>query len=105
MIDLFIVFFEKGFGLNRENQVSDSPDEAIGVPCSILVRERVRTVACGTHHSLAACTTGSVYAWGLNERGQCVPSAKTAVVPTPTQVWPEEKGKFCLFSIVFFSGR
>lgn len=61
-----------GFGLNREHQVSSDLEEAIGIPVSIPVLERVRNVACGTHHSLAVCTTGNVFAWGWNEKGQCL---------------------------------
>ncbi len=66
--------------MNRENQVSDDGNQEVyGIPTSILVRERVRSVACGAHHSLAVCTTGSVYAWGLNDKGQSVPSVKVLI--------------------------
>ncbi len=59
-----------GFGLNREHQVSEAGDEIVSIPVAIPIVERIRMVACGAHHSLVVCTTGSVFAWGWNERGQ-----------------------------------
>ncbi len=74
-----------GFGLNREHQVSEAGEEVVSVPAAIPIVERVRMVACGAHHSLVVCTTGSVFAWGWNERGQANGKpAAPAVVARPT---------------------
>ncbi len=74
-----------GFGLNREHQVCEADDGVIGVPVSIPIVERVRVVACGSHHSLVVCTTGSVFAWGWNEQGQVNgKGGNPAVVSRPT---------------------
>jgi alpha-tubulin suppressor-like RCC1 family protein len=32
---------------------------------------RIRSVACGSHHTVAVAENGSLYAWGKNSNGQC----------------------------------
>ena len=61
---------------------------------------RIVDVACGDHHTVVITETGNVWAWGLNQAGQCTPLNKTtettnenatskSVNVSDEQLWPQ----------------
>ncbi|KAL8593917.1 hypothetical protein ACOMHN_032338 [Nucella lapillus] len=57
------------------------------VSISFYISHEVKSVACGSHHSMALTAEGEVYAWGQNNCGQ-VGNGTTANQPTPRRVSP-----------------
>lgn len=60
------------FGSGREGQLGlgNAHDSSLPQEVGQLRHEEVMSVACGSAHTLAACRSGMVYAWGCNAAGQ-----------------------------------
>ncbi len=56
-----------GWGSNYYNQLGcTQPGSIIKIPNN----ELIKTIQCGSGHSVCLTTIGTVYSWGLNNRGQ-----------------------------------
>jgi alpha-tubulin suppressor-like RCC1 family protein len=59
-----------GFGLNRYGQIGDNTISTRPQPTPAFYISAIKSVACGTQHTLALDSGGTVWAWGDNSSGQ-----------------------------------
>lgn len=75
------------WGYNGAGQVGDGSQVINKLsPVQVVGLSGVVAIAGGQYHSLAVKSDGTVWAWGYNNAGQCVPGGTPTYVLTPTQV-------------------
>ncbi|CBJ27252.1 conserved unknown protein [Ectocarpus siliculosus] len=63
--------FSWGNGSNGRLGLGDTRDRSSACHIEALQGIEIEAVFCGVSHSLAVCSTGTSYAWGKNDCGQC----------------------------------
>ncbi|CAM9356733.1 unnamed protein product [Ectocarpus sp. 12 AP-2014] len=63
--------FSWGNGYNGRLGLGDTRDRSSACHIEALQGIEIEAVFCGVSHSLAVCSTGTSYAWGKNDCGQC----------------------------------
>ncbi len=87
------------WGLNTHGQLGDNSTVTRPAPVAVdhggaLAGKHVIAIAAGNHHSLALCSDGSLFAWGLNSDGQLGNHGTTnSLVPTPVDLSGALAGK------------
>ena len=77
------------WGLNEEGQLGFPPDKGSHVLIPRLISRATATfvqVVCGAHHTAALTSTGIVYAWGYNHKGQVAADPTTVCAHEPRRV-------------------
>ena len=59
-----------GSGFKGKLGLGDDQNRLTPTPIPALKRKHVRSIACGSFHTIAVTDTGDVFTWGIGERGQ-----------------------------------
>ena len=59
-----------GSGFKGKLGLGDDQNRLVPTPVPALKRKHIRSIACGSFHTIACTETGDVFSWGIGERGQ-----------------------------------